>query len=322
MLELLTRNWHLKLLALIIAVALWVGVTTEGTLVREYAVPIEPRLQDGYTLSGPRLTTTTVRLTGPATLLRRVDREGLLVRVDLTNATPGERRTFHLAPENLTGMPRGVNVERIHPDRIGLQIDVLSTRELPVEPSFLGQPPAGYHFYGARITPETLTVEGPKSEVDTLGGLPTDPIRLDNRTEPFVAQVGALPESPDVRILAPRSLEVRVDVDLEPTELVLSSVPVVPNSQMHDSEIDPPSVRVTVSGPPALLEQLRPGQIRAVADVTGLTPRAEPYRVSPRVELVDVPDSVLGRLDVSSVNVGSLSVVVTERRAVGEGQGN
>src|SRR5262245_37441620 len=97
MLDRLLRRWHLKLLALGLAFAVWIAVTGEGRAVQDFSVPVEIALPASVALSSPAPLVVTVRLRGPESLLRRIDPYDLDVRVDLRDAVPGTR-TVTLAP--------------------------------------------------------------------------------------------------------------------------------------------------------------------------------------------------------------------------------
>lgn len=309
----LTRNWPLKLLSLALALALWVAVTGIGVIVQDVTVPVEISLGESYTLIGAKPTVATVRLRGPETLLRGIDRSGMELLIDLGETSTGER-TVQLSENNLVGRPRGLELTGITPDRLTLQVDWKSRRPLPVVPSLLDQPPEGYAFYSARMVPDTLTVEGPRSEVRALNRLRTDPISLEGRTQPFMARVGAVPESPEIRVVESQLLEAHIEVDVAPVDAAFDAVPVVLAGQVHEAAATPSSIEVVLSGPPALLERIRPGQIRAIVDVSELAPSTEPYHLAPRVEFVDVPAADLPRISVKSMSRESVTVRLSGRR--------
>ena len=65
MFDWLFRRWHLKVLALALAFAVWVAVTGEGRGVQDFHVPVDVVLGNGAALSGSPPTNVTVRLRGP-----------------------------------------------------------------------------------------------------------------------------------------------------------------------------------------------------------------------------------------------------------------
>lgn len=316
MLEPLLRNWPLKLLALGLAFVTWVSLTEERQpVVQDLSVPVDVILAEGFTIAGSSPTTAQLRIRGPEALVRRIDplRHELELLVDLSDADQGER-TVQFTDDAVVGLPAGLDVVLIVPDRVTLTLDEKVRRELPIVPTPMGDPPEGYSFYGATVKPPMLAVEGPRSQVDGMTRLRTDPIDLSGRTRSFVTRVGALPDSPEVRVLSAQLLEVSVEIDTEPTEVEFPKVPVVLAGQSQEATVSPASLRVVLSGPAEQLSQILPGHLRAVVDVSTLAPRAEPYHLSTRVDFMDVPAEVLSRVTVKSVSRDQVTVRVSERR--------
>jgi YbbR domain-containing protein len=313
MLDVVTRNWPLKLLSVALAFAIWIAVTGEESILRDFNVPLDITLNEEHTLASSPPTTVTVRLRGSENRLTGLNPVAMSFGVDLTDAIPGER-TVELTPTNLEGLPRGFDVELIAPVRLSVVVDELLQKDLPVNAMLTGQPPQGYAYYSARVVPRTITVEGPRTEIETLEAIRTDPINLEGRTAPFIVRVGAAATSPAIRVTGARSLEVRIDVDTAPVEAVIESVPIVISGQVYEATASPETVEVTLFGPPTLLENIGPDRIRAVADVAGLEPRIKAYRITPRIELLDLPPRDLARITVKSVSRETVAVTVSDRR--------
>lgn len=262
------HRWHLKVLALALAFAIWIAVTGEGRGVQDFRVPVDVVLGSGATLAGSPPTNVTVRLRGPDSLLRRMDPYDLTIRVDLRDAAGGER-TVQLTPRNLAGVPRDVEVALIDPDRIRLAVAKKKRREVSIVPTIVGKPPRGYQVYRAVARPEALFVEGPETKVSSLTRLGTDPIRITDQSEPFTARVGAVPDGSDVRVVDTRPLDVIVYIDLAPVTATIERVPVFGAGATGPVVIEPSTIAVTVSAPSALIPKLRAGHVRAVADLNG-----------------------------------------------------
>ena len=311
MLERLLSHWPLKVLAVALAFVIWVAVTGEQSVLQEFAVPLEILLPETRILTVDTPTTVTVRLKGAESRMRRTSGLSMKLRVDLSDASLGEQDVV-LSPSDLRGVPGGVDIEFIDPDRLRLTVDRRARRELLVEPTFIGQPPEGFEFYGARLNPERLTVEGPASEVDSLEILRTNPIRLDMRRQPFTTPVSAVPDAPHVRVIAPRPVEVRVDVDAAPVERKFEGIAVERIGAQGAVEIEPETLTIVLTGPPALVDRIVPDQLRLVADVTGLEPRTTAHEVEVRVDFVDVPIEELSRIGVKSIWPRKVRAVITE----------
>src|SRR5262245_6151446 len=246
MFDWLLHRWRLKVLALALALGVWIAVTGEGRGVQDFHVPVDVLLGSGATISGTPPTNVTVRLRGPDSLLRRVDPYDLTVRVDLRDAVGGER-TVPLTPRNLAGVPRDVEVALIEPDRLRVTVAKKKRREISVVPTVVGKPPRGYQVYNAIARPEALVVEGPEPRIATLARLATDPIRINDHSEPFTARVGAVPETSDVRVVDTRPLDVTVYIDLAPVTAAIERVPVVAAGATGSVVIVPSTIAVTVS---------------------------------------------------------------------------
>jgi YbbR domain-containing protein len=293
MFERLTRRWHLKLLSLGLAFAVWVAVTGEGRSVQDFSVPVEVSLGPKTTLAGPTPLKVNVRLRAPESILRRIDPYDLDVRVDLRDAPPGER-TVSLGPRLVGGVPTDVEIVQVEPDRLKLNLARKVRREVPVVPTISGRPPRGYAFYRAIPNPDGLQVEGPESRLGNATRVRTDPILVDGRRESFLARVAPVAESADVTIADARPLDVRVFIDLAPVDVTIPRVPVVVADGSGTASVS--SVSVTVSAPSALVATLRSGNLRAMAEAAG-----DARSVPLRIELTGLDDDARAKITVKSV---------------------
>jgi YbbR domain-containing protein len=309
MFDSILRNWPLKLLALLLAFAIWVAVTGEARIVQDFRVPVDVELPEHLVPAESPPSTVGVRLRGPESLFRRIDSLPFEVRVDLHDAGPGPRNVL-LTPDVVSGLPNGIEVASIEPDRFRVVLERRSRKTLPVVAAFSGQPPRGFAVYDVRISPETLEVEGPETSLATLTRLRTDPIHLEGKTAPFEEVVAAVPTRLEVRVVDPKPLAVRVELDAAPESRTFPAVPVVAVGQNRPIHATPTHLAVTLAGPPALLRALRDDQLRAVADAAALPARTEPYQIPVRVEFLDLAGWQLSRITVKSVDRPRVSVLV------------
>lgn len=307
MLDWLLRRWHLKLLALALAVAVWIAVTGEGRGVQDFSVPVDVVLGAGATLTAPPPTRVTVRLRGPDSLLRRMDPYDLTLRVDLRDAAGGER-VVQLTPRNVAGVPRDVEVALIDPDRLRMAIAKKKRREVRVVPTIVGKPPRGYQVYRAVARPEALAIEGPETKIAAVTRLSTDPIRVDDKSEPFTARVGAVPDTADVRVADVRPLDVTVYIDLAAVDATIDRVPVVAAGATGSVVIVPPSIAVAVSAPSALIPKLRAGHMRAVVDLNGSAALPVIAGAPLRIELPGLDDEERAKVSIRNLSAKKVDV--------------
>jgi YbbR domain-containing protein len=301
-LERLWADWPLKLLALCVAFGIWVAITGEAHTVRDVTLPLEMEFPRALTSAATLPTAVTVRLEGPETMVRRLDPVRLAVRVDLGD-TPAGPRDVQFSRAHLVGVPDEVEVAFFSPDRVSLVIEPRLRREVEVVPDLVGQPPEGYAVYGAQTRPAKVTVEGPESALRDVTRVTTDPLALGTHTRPFTETVWAVPDRPQVRVVAPNDrLEVRVVIDQAPTDVTFEGIPVALRSASGSVSPDPYTVKVTVSGPPALVERLDRSHIRATVDVGATQGSGRGVRAPVQTSLIDLAPDELSRLSIRSVD--------------------
>ena len=284
-----------------LAVAVWIAVTGEGRGVQDFSVPVDVLMGPGATLAAPPPARVTVRLRGPDSLLRRMDPYDLTLRVDLRDAAGGERMV-QLTPRNVAGVPRDVEVALIDPDRLRLTIAKKKRREVRVVPTIVGKPPRGYQVYRAVARPDALAIEGPEAKIAALTRLGTDPIRVDDKTEPFTARVGAVADAVEVRVADARPLDVIVYIDLAAVDATIERVPVVAAGASGPVVMVPSSIAVTVSAPSALIPKLRAGHVRAVVDLNGSSALPFVAGAPLRIELPGLDDEERAKVSIRSMS--------------------
>lgn len=312
--EWMVRRWHLKLFAALLAFLAWIIVTTDSRLPQDYSVPVDVALDDDAVLTGEHVSRVSMRLRGSAAQLRRLDPLRLGVRLDLRDVPPGER-TVQIEANNVLGIPTGMEITSIEPRVLTLTIARRLKAEIPVAARIEGEPADGTEIYRVSVFPSTVEVEGPENLIAALERIDTDVIRLDGRAESFATRVSATPSMPDVRLLDPRLLSVRVDIDEKAVERTFRDVRVVVvGAGDNDVEVNPAAVEVLIAGPPRVLNAIHPDLVMAVVDVTGLEPRTRRYPLSPRFEIRDLPVRDRGFIRPGRAKPATVSVKVQTAR--------
>jgi YbbR domain-containing protein len=212
----LFANGGLKLLALAIALCLWVLVAGEEETDRVLSIPIDYTLARDRILAGDAPETVQVLLRGSDAAIRRLSPGDLRVPIDLSAMPPGQRVVHELRPRSVRGVPSGAAVETISPAQLSLMVERTIRRTVALQALLEGAPPAGLRAGDATLDPETTTIEGPESAVSRVTMLDTEPISLDRRRESFVALVGVTSDDPRIRVTG--SSPVRVTVRIEKEE--------------------------------------------------------------------------------------------------------
>lgn len=182
----------MKLLALVITVGLWFGVTvlSRGKEASDrFTVPLNFRVLDNAAITNAPVQEVEIRVRGVDDKIEQIRRNDLIVYVDLTELTPGER-VLTLTPENVSvPLPEGVKVVDLQPSRIAVTIEAIEEKEIEVRAVTQGEPESGFEVYGEpSVIPQKVKVRGPATLVNSVDQLLTDKISLDGRREDFTAR--------------------------------------------------------------------------------------------------------------------------------------
>ena len=121
----LFRDFSLKLLAVLIAVFLWLSMTDERIIERGFQVPLEfENVPRTLRIAGDSPDMVRVRLRGPADAVAGVEPDDLAAVLDLSGGRPGRRAFDMLAGRVRT--PPGVEVTSVVPETVDLILEQVS----------------------------------------------------------------------------------------------------------------------------------------------------------------------------------------------------
>ena len=206
----------LKVIALVMAVALWTGVSSERreqTWERAFEVPVAlvgvPR--DVIVIS-PIQDTVSVRLKGPISTLRALSSQNLEVTIPMSDVRPGVMKML-IRPQALN-LPPNTDVVSINPATLTFRVEARRNKSVPIRPFFAGQLPPGYSYEPSevKVFPPTAVVSGPDSQVQEFDEVYTERIILSGRTGSFRQSVGLVSDVPLVQVTEPATATVEVSV--------------------------------------------------------------------------------------------------------------
>jgi YbbR domain-containing protein len=215
MLRILGRDWQLKLLALALAIGLWLFVGTAQRTEIALAVPVEyVGLEGALALDRPRQETVDVQVLATRWSADRVSPTSLRVRVDVSGLREGDN-LVHLLPESVEA-PRGVRVTRVAPAWAPVRVVKATTKTVPVLARVLGEPAPAHVLRRVVVQPATVEIRGPRTTIESRTAVDTLPVDVSGHREAVTRTVGlALPES--IYAVDRRTVEVTVDIRPEDT---------------------------------------------------------------------------------------------------------
>jgi YbbR domain-containing protein len=183
------EDWAMKLLALVITFALWVGVTglSTPTVQRMTGIPLTLRFSSAVDVTST-VQEIDVVISGDKRKIDQINKNDLIVSLDLTDSQPGDQ-VITLTPTTVSlALPTGIKLEEIQPRQIPVKIESVEVKEVPVNVLTEGQVPEGFEVYGQAITPQRVRVRGPSGIMRSLASVSTGKINLANRTADFTQQ--------------------------------------------------------------------------------------------------------------------------------------
>jgi YbbR domain-containing protein len=274
------RHLGLKLMAVALAMLLWLIVAGDHLVERSLRVPLEFRnIPPELELVGDPPTEVDVRLRGSSALLGRLEPRDIVAVLDLASARPGSRM-FHLRSDEVRA-PYGVEVAQVIPGTLAVDLEKSGRRTVPVVPALDGEPAPGFVIGRVTSEPPTVEVAGPESRLRQLTGATTEPVQITGSRARVhdIVTVGITDSA--VRLVQPQNAAITVEVLPAPVERDLGGVPIRWRNLQSGltAKIQPILARVIVRGRREAVADLRAGSIDAFVDLYGLGPGRYNLRV-------------------------------------------
>ena len=209
----ITANLGWKLLALLIAVALWIAIAREPELATSIAVPIEfKNIPDDLDIGSNLPDRVRLEIRGPSGRLSRDNLADLAVILDLHDAGPGER-TYNIRPADIN-LPAGVSFYRALPSQITLRFDKLLTKEVEIRVApYSKGPPDGYRVRSYTLAPAKTFIRGPEERVKSITHVTLDPVDLSGVISQAEFSTHVNIGDPQVRLEVPGAVGLRVTLE-------------------------------------------------------------------------------------------------------------
>jgi YbbR domain-containing protein len=274
----ITRNWPLKVGAVVLATVLYAGlVLSQNARTWSGQVPIEPLNQPpgAFLLDDPGVVTL-IRLYAPPDLASQITSQDFQATIDLSGVEPTSGGAPEVVPVNVTALDPRIQVIDFRPRQVAVRLDPIESKVVPVTVDH-GTVPPGLQLGDAQITPSSAEVRGASTLVARVAravarvtidpnGINVDDdvalVAVDERGEP----VASVDVTPDIA-------HVRIDVTAQAASRSLPVAPQLTGTVAAGYRVVGVSVApaaVTVSGDPALLAQLQAVSTAAV-DIGGRT---------------------------------------------------
>ena len=260
------------------------------------SVSLEGAPPPGYEASIPELDAETVLVTGTQDRVTLVTQA--VASLDLSGRTESLTQAVRLEPRDSRGfLVEGVSLE---PSVMNVSVQIEQTqfsRALVISPTVVGTPAAGYDIVSLFADPAVITVFGPQSFVGETATIRTQPIDITGATKDVILTVSLdLPR--DVSVSGGTSVTVTVQIEPAQGRQTLGVTAVIVGLDPDLSVSGPlPLVEVVLLGELPDLREIRPNDIAATINLTGLKEGTHTVSVSisvpPEASVASVsPDEV------------------------------
>ena len=296
--QLIFGHFRTKLLALVIALAIW--AYAKGQVTRDLPLTLTLKVVPpaGYSLVYQNRDTAAVRLEGPEYLISRLRAETAASPPTLTrrleeNEVEDGWATLRVTSEWLQlPLPQRDLVQlrfaRIQPENVQVFVSPQVQKVLPVKPDIKGKPPEGLQLEEpVTAVPPQVEVSGPAVAVNQLSAVPTEPIRVWNWRAGTLREPRNLINETEVEL--PNGRVVTVSLRLGQTSVIvplnvtresrrektLEDVPLAPLVRFefpYDVRLEETAeqIAVTVSGPADKVSKIAAEDILVYVDLRKL----------------------------------------------------
>ena len=140
------EDWVMKLIALLITLALWLGVTGLSTpTTKRFTVPLNFSVSNNSDITNEPIQEVDIVISGDKRKIEQINRAELTASIDLSDVLPGDR-VLSLTPQivSVSPLPLGIKLDEIQPGRIAVRLEAVVEKDVEVRGATTGEPANGY----------------------------------------------------------------------------------------------------------------------------------------------------------------------------------
>lgn len=281
------ENTGLKVLALLITAVLWLSIASRPVnrvTLRDVPIEFGNLPSPSLIVSKKDALVAQVSVEGPRDAIDALRSGEVVVVADMSDVEPGVR-VIRLKLD--TGrLPSSVKVREVEPRTIGVTVERVIEKEVPIKPRFDGPPPDGFELIGWQIMPHSVRVSGAESQMRDVAELSTETVSLARRTESFTIDPVAIYKGAlNLNIIDEGGTDVRLNVTIGEVrkERVLDKVPVALFGAPSRVGPVPRLVKVRLFGAASAIDAMTAADVSVAIEYDQPSPR--PGQFTPRVTI-------------------------------------
>lgn len=268
-------NWMAKIISLLAAILLALMYQINTLQERVISVPLTIVTDDNFAVTGDYPKNIRVSLRGSDEQIFSILDNDIRAVADFTSSTAeGSYRSpvqirfnkqFPLAKDTLE--------IRVEPESITIYQEEKIIRSLEITPVLVGFPPNGYELVQYYISPTTIMVQGPRSQMDSIHAISTEEVDVTNRYDDFSLSTRLVQPGENVYFPGGDIVEIRGVIDESIIVQTLTDQSIITVDLPSDLVISEalPEISLTVQGSQLQLEKLRPRDFHFFLDCSNIT---------------------------------------------------
>lgn len=307
LLEKLRHNWPIKALCVVIACLFY--LFNRYTSLEQKSVPVTLKvLQEGEMVSSTHIpSSVSVTIRTSAENITKITSENILAQLDLSWITQEGSYDVPISidlPSNIVEMnPLQVTV---YPEKVKVRLERNTVSAVKIVPQFAGVPADGYVVESYKANPEYVSIFGPRSIIQSVESISTEPIAVDEKNSPFSQRVKLMNINRLVKVMDLEECDIKVNVDYQEGVQEFRNLSIVlknlPPAFECDSKV---TASVILRGPRLIMEDWTPNPDTLSVDLGEITEPGE----------YTLPVSVLipQEFHLEEASVENIRVVIKER---------
>lgn len=180
MFRILSHNFLIKIICLMLATGLWIYVANKDAKVDTFpgSIPLKVRNAPQNLVVVKDVSNVSLRVVAEKGVWNKLSSDSFEAYIDLSGLNEG----VHELPINAKSNVDGVQIVEIKPDKVMVRLEILTSKTIPVELKIEGSAAEGYTTGDAQISPQEVDVSGAKSVIDQISQAVAT-IKLNNESD-------------------------------------------------------------------------------------------------------------------------------------------
>ena len=180
--KLLFENLGLKIASILLSIVLWFFVTSRGQSEMSIDVPLEfKNIPFGLEMVNPSVKTVSLNIRGQERLIKNIRPSDVRAYIDLGKTKRGENICY-ITRDDIK-LPYAITVISISPSSIKVLTEETLTKVVKVVPFIIGELGKGFYIKSVESSPQTVEIEGIRSEINKVPNIKTEPFDVTDLNE-------------------------------------------------------------------------------------------------------------------------------------------